>query len=79
MSRSQYKGFFFKINLINKKSRIYIYNKNLIILPEYINSFINIYNGQKFIPLKINEKMIGFKFGEFVYTRKKHIYKKKKK
>ena len=30
-----------------------------------------------FINLEINNKMIGFKFGEFINTRKKHIYKKK--
>ena len=79
MSRSKYKGPFFKVNLITKNEWIQIYNKNLTILPEYINSIVNIYNGKKFIKLKINEKMIGFKFGEFINTRKKHIYKKKNK
>jgi small subunit ribosomal protein S19 len=81
MSRSKYKGPFFKVNLIKKikkKQWIKIYNKNLIILPEYINHFVNIYNGKTFINIKINEKMVGFKFGEFINTRKKHIYKKKK-
>lgn len=79
MSRSKYKGPFFKVRLIRKKQYIKIYNKNLTILPEYINRFVNVYNGKNFINLKINQKMIGYKFGEFIYTRKKHIYKKKKK
>ncbi len=81
MSRSQYKGPFFKVNLIKNiknKQWIKIYNKNLTILPEYINHFVNIYNGKTFVNIKINEKMVGFKFGEFINTRKKHIYKKKK-
>lgn len=81
MSRSQYKGPFFKVNLIKNiknKQWIKIYNKNLTILPEYINHFVNVYNGRTFINLKINEKMVGYKFGEFINTRKKHIYKKKK-
>lgn len=78
MSRSKYKGPFFKINLLRKKKWITIYNKNLIILPEYINTFVNVYNGKSFVHIKINEKMVGYKFGEFVNTRKKHIYKKKK-
>lgn len=79
MSRSNYKGPFFKINLLKKKQKwIKIHNKNLIILPEYINRFINIYNGKTFINIKITEKMIGYKFGNFIHTRKKHIYKKKK-
>ncbi len=81
MSRSQYKGPFFRVHLIKNiknKQWIKIYNKNLTILPEYINHFINVYNGKTFVNMKINEKMVGFKFGEFINTRKKHIYKKKK-
>jgi len=77
MSRSKYKGPFFKVNLLNEKKWIKIDNKNLTIIPEYINYFVNVYNGKTFINIKINEKMIGFKFGEFINTRKKHIYKKK--
>ncbi len=78
MSRSKYKGPFFKVHLIKNKQYIKIYNKNLTILPEYIDHFINIYNCKNFVNLKINQKMIGYKFGEFINTRKKHIYKKKK-
>ena len=79
MSRSLNKSPFFKVNLISTNQKwIPIYNKNLTILPEYINHFVNIYNGKTFVNIKITEKMIGFKFGEFINTRKKHIYKKKK-
>ncbi len=78
MSRSKYKGPFFKVHLIKNKQYIKIYNKNLTILPEYIDHFINVYNGKNFVNLKISQKMIGYKFGEFINTRKKHIYKKKK-
>lgn len=78
MSRSKYKGPFFKLNFLKKKKWMKITNKNLTILPEYNNYSISVYNGKIFINLVINEKMIGFKFGEFINTRKKHIYKKKK-
>ena len=78
MSRNKNKCPFFKVNLIKKNKWLKIHNKNLTILPEYINHFIKIYNGKTFVNIKIKEKMIGFKFGEFIYTRKKHIYKKKK-
>ena len=77
MSRSKYKGPFFKVNFLKKKQWIKIINKNLIILPEYTNHSVSIYNGKIFINLIIDQKMIGFKFGEFINTRKKHIYKKK--
>nr|YP_010394445.1 ribosomal protein S19 [Phytophthora multivora]DAZ88453.1 TPA_asm: ribosomal protein S19 [Phytophthora multivora]DAZ88886.1 TPA_asm: ribosomal protein S19 [Phytophthora multivora] len=78
MSRSKNKGPFFKVNLLKKKQWMKIMNKNLTILPEYSNNSVSIYNGKIFINLEINDKMIGFKFGEFINTRKKHIYKKKK-
>ena len=78
MSRSKYKGPFFKVNLLKKKKWIKITNKNLKILPEYNQRTVNIYNGKIFITLEINDKMVGFKFGEFISTRKKHIYKKSK-
>lgn len=78
MSRSLYKGLFFKLNLLTDTKYTKIYNKNLIILPEYINYSFYIYNGIKFIFLKIQTNMIGYKFGEFIYTKKKHIFKKKK-
>ena len=48
-----------------------IIQKNLTILPEYNQRTVNVYNGKIFITLEINDKMIGFKFGEFISTRKK--------
>jgi len=73
MYKNKYKGPFFKVNLLKKKQWIKIDNKNLTILPEYVDHFVNIYNGKTFINIKINEKMIGLKFGEFVNNKKKHI------
>lgn len=78
MSRSKYKGPFFKVNFLRKKKWMKIINKNLTILPEYQNHSVSIYNGKNFVNLIITEKMVGFKFGEFINTRKKHTYKKKK-
>lgn len=77
MSRSIYKGPFLKVKLLNKRIGTKIMKKNLIILPEYVNCIVRVYNGQRFINLKIDSKMIGYNFGEFIYTRKRHIYKKK--
>jgi small subunit ribosomal protein S19 len=77
MSRIKNKGKFFKVNLKNNKKINKIYNKSLTILPEYVNNFFSIYNGKAFINLKITNNMIGYKFGEFIYTKKKFFYKKK--
>lgn len=79
MSRVKYKGYFFKTNLIEKNKLINkIYNKNLTISLKYIDCIVYIYNGKKFVKLKIINEMIGYKFGEFIYTRERCIFKKKK-
>lgn len=80
MSRSKYKGPFFKKNLFKNNKKIQkIHSKNLIILPEYINKILEIHNGKIYVKLRITDKMVGYKIGEFIYTRKKHIFKFKKK
>lgn len=69
-------------NLLNKLKekkieKEILKTKNLQILPEYVDKFIKVYNGKKQITLKILKGMVGYKFGEFIYTKQKFIYKKK--
>jgi len=45
--------------------------RNMIILPEMIGIVIRVYSGKEFIPVPIEEDMIGHYLGEFVLTRKK--------
>lgn len=40
---------------------------------------IRVYNGKDYYPLLILPEMIGHKLGEFVFTRARYEYKKKKK
>jgi small subunit ribosomal protein S19 len=42
------------------------------IIPEMIGLVIAVHNGRKHIPVKVNEKMIGLKLGEFAPTRTYH-------
>lgn len=80
MSRNTKKAPFFKYNLINNQKKwIKIFNKNLVIMPKDVDINYNVYNGKTLIKLKITKDMLGYKFGEFINTRKKHIYKKTKK
>lgn len=54
-----------------KKSNIETHCKDMIILPEMIGLTINIHNGREFVPVTIQNEMIGHYLGEFVITRKK--------
>ena len=56
--------------LINSSKYLLNLNKNSIILPYIVGQKISIYNGKNFIDLKITDKMVGFKLGNFVFTRK---------
>lgn len=56
---------------------IKINSRRSTILKPFIGKEVWIYNGQIYIKRKITETMVGHKFGEFAYTRKRYIYKKK--
>jgi len=47
-------------------------------LPLLIGRTLQVHNGKFFIPVFVREEMLGHRLGEFVPTRLRHIYKKKK-
>ena len=78
MSRSVWKGPFVDPSLIKKveklkdqtiKAPIKTWSRKSTIIPEFIGVSFLIYNGKKFIPIKISEEMVGHKLGEFSPTR----------
>lgn len=75
MSRSIKKGPFVDKNLFNKvqaadnKHQIKTYSRSSTIIPEMIGFTINVHNGKAFVPVYIQENMIGHKLGEFAPTR----------
>ena len=78
MSRSVWKGHFVDPSLIKKveklkdqtnKTPIKTWSRKSTIIPEFVGVSFLIYNGKKFIPIKISEEMVGHKLGEFSPTR----------
>ncbi len=78
MSRSIWKGPFVDPSLIKKveklknqtnKMPIKTWSRKSTIIPEFVGISFLIYNGKKFIPIKISEEMVGHKLGEFSPTR----------
>lgn len=45
--------------------------RDMIILPSWIGKTIKIHNGKEFIPVLIQEEMIGHYLGEFALSRRK--------
>ena len=56
---------------------IKVNSRRSTILKPFVGKEVWIYNGQSYIKRKITETMVGHKFGEFAYTRKRYVYKKK--
>lgn len=55
-----------------------VYKKNKIITPMHLNKKFLIYNGKDFQKLIVSKDMLGYKFGEFVMTRKIVTFKQNK-
>ena len=78
MSRSVWKGPFVDPSLLKKVEKLKSQSKPMpiktwarrcTIIPEFVGVSFLIYNGKKFIPIKISEEMVGHKLGEFSPTR----------
>ena len=52
-----------------KKRVLKTWSRRSMITPEFIGHTIAVHNGNKFIPVFINENMVGHKLGEFSPTR----------
>jgi large subunit ribosomal protein L2 len=78
LTRSVWKGPFVDGYLLKKadKSResgrnevIKIWSRRSTIMPQFVGLTFGVHNGQKHVPVSVNEEMIGHKFGEFAPTR----------
>ena len=78
MARSIWKGPFVDLHLLrkaegaqeaNSNKPIKTWSRRSTILPQFVGLTFNVYNGRKFVPVSVNEDMVGHKLGEFAPTR----------
>ena len=78
MTRSVWKGPFVDGYLLKKADKareggraevIKMWSRRSTILPQFVGLTFGVYNGQKHVPVSVNEDMVGQKFGEFAPTR----------
>jgi small subunit ribosomal protein S19 len=82
MARSVWKGPFVDLYLLKKAEAaqesgtragpIRTWSRRSTILPQFVGLTFSVHNGQKFIPVSVNEDMVGHKLGEFAPTRTFH-------
>lgn len=75
MVRSTWKNYFIDFALIKQlkqqKKVFYIWSRRSTIIESFVNKIVFVYNGKKFDKLIITPEMIGFKFGDFIFTKKR--------
>ena len=78
MARAVWKGPFVDGYLLKKADEarasgkhqiIKTWSRRSTIIPQFVGLTFGVYNGKKFIPVSVNEDMIGHKLGEFAPTR----------
>lgn len=78
MSRSSKKGPFVDEKLFKKVMKlkenranqsIRTWARACTIIPEFVGHKFEVHNGNKFVPVFVNEDMVGHKLGEFSPTR----------
>lgn len=56
--------------ILQNKKVLKTYKRNTLILPEYVDKIIYVYNGNTFKKLKVLDTMVGTTLGKYVFTRK---------
>jgi len=78
MARSVWKGPFVDGYMLKKaeaaresgkKQIIKTWSRRSTVLPQFIGLTFGVYNGHKFVPVLVDEDMVGHKLGEFSPTR----------
>lgn len=78
MTRSVWKGPFVDPSLLRKVEKvrgqsrpemIKTWSRRSTILPNFIGVTFGVHNGHKFLPVAVEEEMVGHKLGEFAPTR----------
>ena len=71
-----------KVETLNSRSEkrvVKTWSRRSTIAPEFLGHTIAVHNGKQFVPVYVQENMVGHKLGEFAPTRtyRGHTSKKK--
>ena len=58
-----------QLNTEGQKKPFKTWSRRSTIFPEMIGHTVMVHNGRKFLPVYVNENMVGHKLGEFSPTR----------
>lgn len=56
---------------LKTSSKVKTHCRDMIILPQMVGKLIMVHSGREFVPITIQDAMIGHRLGEFALTRKR--------
>lgn len=62
------------IEKLKSKNSVKTHLRDMIVLPEFVGKTIQVYTGQKFEPIMIQEEAIGCYLGELALSRKRILH-----
>ncbi|MGA9530633.1 MAG: 30S ribosomal protein S19 [Candidatus Babeliales bacterium] len=83
MSRSAKKGAYVERSLYEnflkqkgaeKAKPIKTWSRRSQLIPEFVGYVFEVHNGKTFQEVRVMESMVGYRFGDFVLTRKKGLH-----
>jgi ribosomal protein S19 len=77
MKRSKWKGPF--VPKLDSNRKLPLLSRNSEATSKIVGLTCNVHSGRTLVKLSITDEMIGHKVGEFVSTRERFVFKKKKK
>lgn len=61
-------------NKIQKKDNKKTHLRDMVVLPAMVGKTIRVHTGKEFVPVLIQDEMIGHYLGEFAFTRKRSAH-----
>ena len=78
MGRSKWKGPYLNYKSQDKSKQKNTFFRNSEILPQFVGDNLKVHNGKSYNEILITNDMVNHKIGEFIFTREKFSFKKKK-
>ncbi|MDY6771523.1 MAG: 30S ribosomal protein S19 [Candidatus Nanohaloarchaea archaeon] len=55
---------------VRENDHVKTHERDMIVVPEMVGTTIEVYNGQEYVTVEVEERMIGHYLGEFTRNRK---------
>ncbi len=58
------------LSKLQKRNSVKTHAREMVIIPAMVGKTVLVHTGKEYVPVEINEEMVGIRLGQFVLTRK---------